>query len=117
MTPLLGVGACVSIQFGVVEAVKRQFVEVNQRIGHKDDLTSWQLYQAGAAAGIANSFVAGKSILLSVPREDLGVDFSSFDFDRSSRTNPYSITNAKEGHFFRSFRLCSKVRFVFPLQI
>lgn len=61
MTPLLGVGACVSIQFGVVEAVKRYFDGVNRRQGHKGDLTSWQLYQAGSAAGIANSFVAGVS--------------------------------------------------------
>lgn len=60
MTPLFGVGACVSIQFGVVEAVKRQFDRINQKLGRKGELTSWQFYQAGAAAGIANSFVAGE---------------------------------------------------------
>jgi solute carrier family 25 carnitine/acylcarnitine transporter 20/29 len=59
VTPLLGVGACVSIQFGVVEAVKRHFDGMNRRSGHEGNLTSWQLYQAGSAAGIANSFVAG----------------------------------------------------------
>jgi solute carrier family 25 carnitine/acylcarnitine transporter 20/29 len=60
VTPLLGVGACVSIQFGVVEAVKRYFNDTNRKNGHKGDLTSWQLYQAGSAAGVANSFVAGE---------------------------------------------------------
>jgi solute carrier family 25 carnitine/acylcarnitine transporter 20/29 len=62
LTPLLGVGACVSIQFGVVEAVKRHFQEVNQRRGIRDGLTGSQLYQAGAAAGIANSVVAGECV-------------------------------------------------------
>ena len=61
LTPLLGVGACVSIQFGVVEAVKRYFGSVNAKLGYTGNLSSAQLYQAGAAAGIANSFVAGTS--------------------------------------------------------
>jgi solute carrier family 25 carnitine/acylcarnitine transporter 20/29 len=60
LTPLLGVGACVSIQFGVVEAVKRYFNDVNQKNGQKGGLSGSQLYQSGAAAGIANSFVAGE---------------------------------------------------------
>ncbi|UZJ51098.1 hypothetical protein CBS101457_000418 [Exobasidium rhododendri] len=59
LTPLLGVGACVSIQFGVVEAVKRYFQEVNDKKNHEGGLSGFQLYQAGAAAGIANSFIAG----------------------------------------------------------
>lgn len=73
LTPLLGVGLCVSIQFGVVERVKREFASRNARaagvpqgaesllgIGPKAfPLTSPQLYAAGVSAGVANSFVAG----------------------------------------------------------
>lgn len=68
MTPLLGVGACVSIQFGVVEAVKRYFDEVNQKKGLKGGLSNAQLYQAGAAAGLANAFVAGECPCLCLDR-------------------------------------------------
>lgn len=59
LTPLLGVGACVSIQFGVVEALKRQFSASNVSSGHKADLSYGQFYLAGGIAGFANSFVAG----------------------------------------------------------
>lgn len=73
LTPLLGVGLCVSIQFGVVERVKREFASANARaagvpagaeaalgVGPKAfPLTNPQLYTAGVAAGVANSFVAG----------------------------------------------------------
>ena len=74
LTPLLGVGLCVSIQFGVVERVKREFAAANARaagglsagsealsgIGPKAfPLTNSQLYMAGVSAGVANSFVAG----------------------------------------------------------
>lgn len=53
-TPLVGVGACVSIQFLVFEFMKRFFNERNKRPGQ---LTLPQLYQTGAAAGMAASFV------------------------------------------------------------
>ncbi|KAG2197734.1 hypothetical protein INT47_010670 [Mucor saturninus] len=56
MTPLVGIGACVSIQFVVLEAMKRHFSAVN---GRSDFLTNGQLYLAGAASGVANSFVSG----------------------------------------------------------
>lgn len=73
LTPLLGVGLCVSIQFGVVEAVKREFAIANAKaanvapgnealsgVGPKAfPLTSPQLYAAGVSAGVANSIVAG----------------------------------------------------------
>ncbi|CAJ0911829.1 3314_t:CDS:2 [Entrophospora sp. SA101] len=55
-TPLVGVGACVSIQFGALEFMKRFF---NERNGYTGGLTSPQLYLAGAIAGIANSVVSG----------------------------------------------------------
>lgn len=59
LTPLLGVGACVSIQFGVVEALKRQFSSSNVASGKSGDLSYGQFYLAGGLAGLANSFVAG----------------------------------------------------------
>ncbi|CAO1635245.1 unnamed protein product [Parajaminaea phylloscopi] len=72
LTPLLGVGLCVSIQFGVVEKVKRDFAMANARAAGSTDtdalagvgpkafpLSTAQLYTAGVAAGVANAFVAG----------------------------------------------------------
>ncbi len=59
LTPLLGVGACVSIQFGVVEALKRQFSSSNVAAGKGEGLSYGQYYLAGGIAGVANSFVAG----------------------------------------------------------
>ncbi|KAI8332778.1 mitochondrial carrier domain-containing protein [Blakeslea trispora] len=56
MTPLVGIGACVSIQFVVLEAMKRHFNSKNSIQGH---LSNSQLYLAGAASGVANSFVSG----------------------------------------------------------
>ncbi|PWN88659.1 putative YMC1-protein of the mitochondrial carrier family [Acaromyces ingoldii] len=58
LTPLLGVGVCVSIQFGVVEAVKRRFNAENAKVA-RTDLSKGQLYASGALAGLANSIVAG----------------------------------------------------------
>ncbi|CAO3659400.1 Mitochondrial carrier protein ymc2 [Rhizopus azygosporus] len=55
MTPLVGIGACVSIQFVVLEAMKRYF----SRNEKGALLSNGQLYMAGAASGVANSFVSG----------------------------------------------------------
>ncbi|KAI8986596.1 mitochondrial carrier domain-containing protein [Pilobolus umbonatus] len=57
MTPLVGIGACVSIQFVVLEAMKRHYRQINNSIS--GDLTNSQLYLAGAASGVANSVVSG----------------------------------------------------------
>ncbi|KAJ2782014.1 Mitochondrial carrier protein ymc2 [Coemansia javaensis] len=54
-TPLVGVGLCVSIQFLVMEYMKRTFARVNGAPA----LTPAQLYVAGATAGVANSVVSG----------------------------------------------------------
>lgn len=54
-TPLVGIGACVSIQFVVVEHMKRKFNADNKGA----PLTNGQFYLAGAASGVANSFVSG----------------------------------------------------------
>jgi solute carrier family 25 (mitochondrial carnitine/acylcarnitine transporter), member 20/29 len=53
LTPLLGIGACVSIQFAALESIKRAFG------ADKKPLTLGQLYIAGAGSGLANSFLAG----------------------------------------------------------
>ncbi|KAL0089339.1 mitochondrial carrier domain-containing protein [Phycomyces blakesleeanus] len=53
-TPLVGIGACVSIQFVVLESMKRTFAGKNN-----DPLTNTQFYMAGAASGVANSIVSG----------------------------------------------------------
>lgn len=63
LTPLLGIGLCVSIQFGAVEYVKRVFVEQNIAHGKGGEggktLEAGQLFTAGVAAGLANGFVSG----------------------------------------------------------
>lgn len=56
--PLMGVGACVSVQFAVVEELKRRFSHVNERRIGKPDLSNGQLYMSGVGAGLANSFIA-----------------------------------------------------------
>ncbi|KAF5093304.1 hypothetical protein D0Z03_002472 [Geotrichum reessii] len=59
LTPLVGVGACVSIQFSVNEFMKRTFISRNAAAGLENTgLTHGQFYAAGAAAGIANGFLA-----------------------------------------------------------
>ncbi|CCL99655.1 uncharacterized protein FIBRA_01675 [Fibroporia radiculosa] len=63
LTPLLGIGVCVSIQFGALESSKRFFAKRNieRGIGGPDglSLSSGQLFAAGVAAGVANGVVSG----------------------------------------------------------
>ncbi|TCD65347.1 Mitochondrial carrier protein ymc2 [Steccherinum ochraceum] len=63
LTPLLGIGVCVSIQFGALEHTKRYFARQNlaQGRGGQDGsaLTAGQLVAAGVVAGLANSVVSG----------------------------------------------------------
>lgn len=63
LTPLLGIGVCVSIQFGVLEYTKRYFATqnlVNGRGGADGkDLSGAQLVVAGVFAGLANGAVSG----------------------------------------------------------
>lgn len=56
LTPLLGIGACVSVQFGGFGFAKRYFEERN---GKGKDLSYAQYYYAGAFAGVANSVISG----------------------------------------------------------
>ncbi|THH14590.1 hypothetical protein EW146_g5757 [Bondarzewia mesenterica] len=63
LTPLLGIGVCVSIQFGVLEYTKRFFAAQNAQngVGGPDGrtLSSAQLFSAGVLAGTGNAFVSG----------------------------------------------------------
>lgn len=56
LTPLVGVGACVSIQFGVNEAMKRFFHSLNPQ--PQETLQLSQYYICGLVSGVANSFLA-----------------------------------------------------------
>ncbi|KAI0780227.1 mitochondrial carrier [Fomes fomentarius] len=63
LTPLLGIGACVSIQFGALEYAKRFFAAQNVRDGRGGPdglaLGSGQLFISGSLAGLANGVVSG----------------------------------------------------------
>ncbi|KIM45352.1 hypothetical protein M413DRAFT_338382 [Hebeloma cylindrosporum] len=63
LTPLLGIGVCVSIQFGALEYAKRVFASQNLAIGRGGEggrsLTGNQLFIAGVFAGLANGVVSG----------------------------------------------------------
>jgi solute carrier family 25 carnitine/acylcarnitine transporter 20/29 len=53
---LIGIGACVSVQFGAFHEARRRFEAYNKTNNPElKDLTYGQYYVAGAAAGIANS--------------------------------------------------------------
>lgn len=54
--PLVGIGACVSCQFGVNEAMKRYFHKKNG--GEDRHLSLSQYYVCGAVSGSANAFLA-----------------------------------------------------------
>lgn len=58
LTPLVGVGACVSIQFGVNEYMKRYFLARNAQKDLDPVLTDGQFYVSGMAAGMANALLA-----------------------------------------------------------
>lgn len=61
LTPLLGIGACVSIQFGAFGWARRHFESANAAahpLGSKE-LSYGQYYAAGAFAGVANSAISG----------------------------------------------------------
>ncbi|CAL9730282.1 mitochondrial glycine transporter Ymc1p [Monosporozyma unispora] len=63
LTPLIGVGACVSLQFGVNEAMKRFFRNINEKktggVSNNNGLLSLpQYYVCGLTGGVTNSFLA-----------------------------------------------------------
>ena len=63
MTPLLGIGVCVSIQFGILEYTKRYFAAQNLADGEGGEggrlLGVGQLATAGVLAGLGNGVVSG----------------------------------------------------------
>ncbi|OAA64701.1 mitochondrial carrier protein [Niveomyces insectorum RCEF 264] len=69
LTPLLGIGACVSVQFGAFHQARRWFEAKNERghtaagggggSGSSQQLSYSQYYAAGAFAGVANSVLSG----------------------------------------------------------
>ncbi|KAI0381332.1 mitochondrial carrier [Hypomontagnella monticulosa] len=61
LTPLLGIGACVSIQFGAFGWARRYFENANASSlsAAPKDLTYGQYFAAGAFAGVANSVISG----------------------------------------------------------
>ncbi|CAJ2509429.1 Uu.00g144550.m01.CDS01 [Anthostomella pinea] len=67
LTPLIGIGACVSIQFGAFGFAKRYFESANARAhplssilqSSPKELSYGQYYAAGAFAGVANSIISG----------------------------------------------------------
>jgi len=63
VSPLVGIGVCVSIQFGVLEACKRHYTQSNltHGLGGPEGklLNGQQLLLSGALAGVCNGFVSG----------------------------------------------------------
>ena len=63
MSPLVGIGLCVSIQFGALEYTKRALAQMNIKSGRGGPdgkgLSGGQLVFAGSVAGLANSVVSG----------------------------------------------------------
>ncbi|KAH7157119.1 mitochondrial carrier domain-containing protein [Dactylonectria macrodidyma] len=59
LTPLIGIGACVSVQFGAFHKARRWLEDRNTANGRRADLSYGQYAQAGAFAGVANSVLSG----------------------------------------------------------
>ncbi|KAL6721008.1 carrier protein ymc1 [Lecanora helva] len=60
LTPLVGIGACVSIQFGGFHYARRHFESRNAITNPTNPTLSYpQYYLSGAFAGIANSIISG----------------------------------------------------------
>ena len=59
LTPLIGIGACVSVQFGAFHAARRWLETRNTSHGKASDLSYAQYFAAGAFAGVANAPLSG----------------------------------------------------------
>ncbi|EFW20117.1 hypothetical protein D8B26_003433 [Coccidioides posadasii str. Silveira] len=59
LTPLIGIGACVSVQFGAFHEARRRIEDFNAKRGHPTALSYSQYYLAGAFAGVTNSVISG----------------------------------------------------------
>ncbi|KAF2870991.1 mitochondrial carrier domain-containing protein [Massariosphaeria phaeospora] len=58
LTPLIGIGACVSVQFGGFHYARRAFEAQNTQKYGRPDLSYGQYYAAGASAGLANTILS-----------------------------------------------------------
>ncbi|ORY12029.1 mitochondrial carrier domain-containing protein [Clohesyomyces aquaticus] len=58
LTPLIGIGACVSVQFGAFHYARRALEARNLSSHGREDLSYAQYYAAGAFAGIANTVLS-----------------------------------------------------------
>lgn len=80
LTPLLGIGVCVSIQFGALEYAKRTFAAQNLALGRGGEdgktLTSQQLFLSGIFAGLSNGVVSGPVEHIRI-RESTSLSFRS----------------------------------------
>ncbi|RJE26275.1 carrier protein [Aspergillus sclerotialis] len=59
LTPLIGIGACVSIQFGAFHEARRRLEELNKKKYADSSLSYGQYYLAGSFAGLTNSVLSG----------------------------------------------------------
>ncbi|KAH8697102.1 mitochondrial carrier domain-containing protein [Talaromyces proteolyticus] len=59
LTPLVGIGACVSVQFGAFHQARRFFEEQNSKKHSNPSLSYTQYYLSGAFAGVTNSVISG----------------------------------------------------------
>ncbi|KAI1939075.1 carrier protein ymc1 [Ophidiomyces ophidiicola] len=59
LTPLIGIGACVSVQFGAFHEARRRLEDFNAKRRHPAGLSYSQYYLAGAFAGVTNSVISG----------------------------------------------------------
>ncbi|KAL4896519.1 mitochondrial carrier domain-containing protein [Aspergillus ambiguus] len=59
LTPLIGIGACVSVQFGAFHEARRRLEELNKKKYADGSLSYGQYYMAGSFAGLTNSVLSG----------------------------------------------------------
>ncbi|KAJ5677650.1 uncharacterized protein N7477_003283 [Penicillium maclennaniae] len=58
LTPLVGIGACVSVQFGAFHEARRRLEELNQKKYADSALSYTQYFMAGSFAGVTNSVLS-----------------------------------------------------------
>lgn len=75
LTPLIGVGACVSVQFSVNEYMKRYY----DNILNGQQLSLLQFFNCGAAAGFANGFLASPIEHIRIRLQTQTVDVKQFN--------------------------------------
>jgi len=77
LTPLIGIGACVSVQFGAFHQARRRFETYNATKNPlAPGLSYAQYYAAGAFAGVANSVISGpiEHVRIRLQTQPHGVD-------------------------------------------